>query len=81
MRKDGNLAGLEELSVHEHIEINGNREAVVEGCCGILEYDDAVVRVRTPRRVIRFAGRGLSIRCLTADALVVNGYITAIEFL
>ena len=70
-----------EFSVNERIELNGNREAVVEGCRGILEYDDAVVRVRTPDHVVRFTGHGLSIRCLTSDALVVAGCIAGGEFL
>ncbi|WBY64548.1 YabP/YqfC family sporulation protein [Thermocaproicibacter melissae] len=69
------------LSIQSHMELNGNREAVVEGCGGVLEYDETVVRVRTPNHVVRFTGRGLTIRCLTADALVVTGYITGIEFL
>lgn len=62
------------------MELNGNREAVVEGCGGVLEYDDGVVRVRTGRLVAKFSGRNLVIKCLTADSLVIQGYITAIEF-
>lgn len=81
MRKPGNLLSLSDFHMHSHMEINGNREAVVEGCSGVLEYDDTVVRVRTPKQIVRFTGRGLSIRGLTEDALVVTGYITGIEFL
>ncbi len=80
LRNLGRPAGLEDI-IPFHLELNGNREAVVEGCCGVLEYDDGVVRVKTRRQVIRFTGRGLVIRCLTADALVVAGYITGIEFM
>lgn len=81
MRRPEKLLGISDLSMHGHMELNGNREAVVEGCSGVLEYDETVVRIRTPGQVVRFTGRGLSIRCLTADALVVAGYITGIEFL
>lgn len=63
-----------------HMEINGNTEAVVEGCRGILEYDDDVVRIRTAKVIVTFSGRGLSIRCMTADSLVVEGFITGINF-
>lgn len=69
-----------QLGMPTHMEINGNREAVVDGCAGILEYSTETVRVRAGRMVIRFCGRGLSIRSLTADALVVTGFITGIEF-
>jgi sporulation protein YqfC len=81
MRRPGKMLEMSGLSIQSHMELNGNREAVVEGCGGVLEYDETVVRVRTPNHVIRFTGRGLTIRCLTADALVVTGYITGIEFL
>jgi sporulation protein YqfC len=79
--RENPLGSLADLGIPFHLELNGNREAVVEGCCGVLEYGGGVVRVRTKRQVIRFTGRGLVIRCLTADALVVAGYITGIEFL
>ncbi|QNK42524.1 YabP/YqfC family sporulation protein [Caproicibacter fermentans] len=64
-----------------HMEINGNTEAVVDGCSGVLEYDSDVVRIRTGKLVVRFTGRGLTIKCLTAESLVVTGFFTGIEFL
>lgn len=81
MRKPQSLLNLSDLAMRGHIEVNGNREAVVEGCGGVLEFDETVVRVRTPGQVVCFTGRGLKIRCLTSDALVVTGYITGIEFM
>lgn len=64
-----------------HMELNGNREAIVESCDGVLEYDDEVVKIRCGKRIIRFCGRELGIKCLTADSLVVEGYIVSIEFI
>jgi sporulation protein YqfC len=81
LRKRENLLNYAGLNMPAHMEINGNREAVVEGCGGVLEYDDDVVRIRTHGQIVRFTGRGLTIRSLTADALVVAGFITGIEFL
>lgn len=80
MRRDRNpyFSG---LNMPTHMEINGNTEAIVEGCRGILEYDTDVVRIKTDKAVVRFSGRGLAIKCLTVDALVVTGFITGIEFL
>jgi sporulation protein YqfC len=69
------------LSMPTHMEINGNTEAVVDGCSGVLEYDTDVVRIRTGKLIIRFTGRGLTIKCLTEDSLVVTGFFTGIEFL
>lgn len=64
-----------------HMEINGNREVVVDGCNGILEYDTEIVRIKTGKLIVKFCGRGLTIKCLTADSLVVEGFVTGIEFL
>lgn len=68
------------FNVPTHMEINGNREAVVEGCRGVLEYDTDIVRIKTNKGAVKFSGRGLVIKCLTVDSLVVNGFITCIEF-
>lgn len=62
------------------IELRGNREALIEGCKGILEYDTQVIRVNTGSMVVSFCGRGLNIKCLTVSSLIVEGYITSVEF-
>jgi len=63
------------------MEISGNREAVLEGCGGVLEYSEEAIRVRAGKMSIRFTGRNLKIKCLTADSLVVEGYLTGLEFI
>lgn len=68
------------MQMPSHMEINGNQEVIVEGCSGVLEYDTDVVRIKTAKMTVRFTGRGLVIKCLTADSLVVTGYLTGIEF-
>ncbi len=72
---------LNSMQMPTHMEINGNREVIMEGCRGVLEYDTDVVRIRTNRMTVRFTGRSLVIKCLTVDSLVVEGFITGIEFL
>ena len=82
MGKKMNIRGLATPGqIPTHMEINGNTEVVVEGCNGVLEYDTDVVRIKTSKLIVRFTGRGLVIQCLTADSLVVTGFITGIEFL
>ena len=63
------------------MEFKGNREVVLEDCRGILEYDTDVVRVRAGKLIVRFTGRGLTIKCMTADSMVVEGFITGMEFM
>lgn len=69
------------LKMPSHMEINGNQEVIVDGCSGVLEYDTDVVRIKTGKLIVRFTGRGLVIKCLTADSLVVTGFLTGIEFI
>ena len=68
------------LSGAAHFEMNGNREVIVDGCRGILEYDENRIRIHAGKMVTCFQGRCLSIKCLTADSLIVEGFITSIEF-
>lgn len=63
-----------------HMEINGNHEVILEGCGGIIEYTDEVVRVKTGKTITKFSGRDLVIKCIQVDSLVVQGFISAIEF-
>ena len=37
-----------------HMEVSGNHEVVLEGCGGIIEYTDDVVRVKTGKSIARF---------------------------
>ena len=63
-----------------HMEVSGNREVVLEGCGGIIEYTDEVVRVKTGKHITKFSGKHLEIKCIQIDSLVVQGFITMIEF-
>ena len=79
--KLGSLSLLQNAIGNARLEFFGNRKAIVEGCQGILEYDSDVVRVKAGRLIIRFSGRGLIIKCMTADSLVVEGFLTGLEFM
>ena len=62
------------------IELTSNREAVIDGCGGILEYGDAVIRVNLGNLTARFCGRNLQIRSLNAREAVITGFITGVDF-
>ena len=72
----GNVIANQEI----HIELNGNREALVEGCKGIVEYNDSTVRLNTAAGQIRFSGRSLQIACMTEDSMILRGYILGLEY-
>ena len=63
------------------IELSGNREALVDGCRGVLQYEDDVIRLSTGRRVVRFQGSGLMIRTMQQNQLLICGTILSVEFI
>lgn len=64
-----------------HMDISGNSEIVLEGCRGVLEYNDSTVKVNTGAFVLSIMGRGIVIKCYTEASMVIQGYITMIEFI
>ena len=68
------------LSGMAHFEIAGNREIVVDGCRGILEYDENLIRLRAGKLTVRISGRGLTLRNLRRTSAVIAGFITSVEF-
>lgn len=33
-----------------HMELSGNREAIVEGCKGVVEYDEGIIRLNLGKK-------------------------------
>ena len=63
-----------------HMELSGNREAIVEGCKGVVEYDEGIIRLNLGKNIVRFTGTGLSIRTLTLEQAIITGNILSIDF-
>ncbi len=68
------------LSGWAHMDISGNREAVVEGCKGILEYGDGVICLSLEGMTVRFCGDNLCIRSLKPEQAVITGTFVTISF-
>lgn len=64
-----------------HFEISANREALIDGCRELLEYSDTSIKINMGKFIAVFLGRGLSIKCLNENSLLIYGYITTIEFI
>ncbi len=62
------------------ITLTGNRSAVVDGCDGIIDYDDEKILLRAGRFTVRFCGRDLSLRRLTENSAVIEGFISQVEY-
>ena len=62
------------------IEISGNREVLIEGSRGVLEYTPESVRVNTAGMIVSITGRGLNLRCISESALMIDGFVLSLGF-
>ena len=62
------------------ISVTGNRSAVVDGCDGIVDYDEERVVLRTGRLTVRITGRRLRLTKLTQSSAMIEGVITGLEY-
>ncbi len=69
------------LSEAARIELSGNRQILVEGCQGIVKYDEDQIQLRTVSGTIRFTGRELCMTSLNPACAVITGRLLSLEFL
>ena len=83
MSKDGLYAELlEDLHPNRpRVEILGSSRVIVENHCGILEYDDTVLRIKCHGCEVRILGADLSLTALSLDELSVTGVISSVEYI
>ena len=63
------------------VELLGRHLATIENHCGIVEYDETVLRVKCRRCEVRIEGEGLHLTALTLGELAVEGDIRSVAFL
>lgn len=69
------------LSEGARMELYGNRRVLMEGCRGIVKYDEDCIQLKTVEGVVRFLGCELCIASLHTSCAAITGQLTAIEFL
>ena len=62
------------------IQMSSNREILIDGCRGLLEYGDEKIRVNIGNGVVQLVGRNLEIKSLSCKSVVISGYILSVEF-
>lgn len=72
---------MELLGSQPIIEFTGNRRVLVEGSTGVLRYEDEIVSINTRSMVISFHGRGLTLKCISPTAVIIDGFIVETEFI
>ncbi len=62
------------------IELRENREAIVDGCRYVINYDENGIELRLEGICIRFKGMKLKMSSLVFGQAVIMGEIAGIEF-
>lgn len=62
------------------IVLCGNREAILDGCQGVVEYEDNYIKLKIGRQIVRFTGNKLQIKCMTDDNVIIEGIIKSVDF-
>lgn len=63
-----------------YMEIVSNTCALVDGCKSVLEYDEDRIKLNLGRNTVTFSGTGLTIRSLSMEQAIVEGFIVNVEF-
>ncbi|MCL2699115.1 MAG: YabP/YqfC family sporulation protein [Defluviitaleaceae bacterium] len=63
------------------ITITGSERVSIENFKGVIEYTEERVRINTPCGVLRIAGRGLALKQVTSENILVTGGVTGLEYL
>ncbi len=63
-----------------HVELFGQKELVVSGARGILEYSEELVRIQTKERGIAVEGNELRVDMFMEKVMIVRGKIHAVLF-
>lgn len=63
------------------IELFSNREAVVDGCKGIVEYYDNLIKLNIGNGTVTFSGKNMHIVSFGAEGTVITGKIDNVEYL
>ena len=72
---------LSEMFIDEpKIEMLGNREIIVDGCKGVVEYDEINIRLSLGECVLSLSGKDLIIKSFDNDIAVICGQICEISF-
>lgn len=69
------------LTTLPRLELSGNRRVLIEGCTGIVDYDEDRICLRTAVGTVRFFGRSLCMHRLNPTCAVITGRLLSVEFL
>ncbi len=62
------------------IEMTGNREIIIDGCKGVVEYTENNIRLSLGESIMSLSGDSLLIQSFDNDVVIISGQISDIDF-
>lgn len=62
------------------IEFRNNRQALVDGCKNILEYEPETIKLDVGCYNIRINGTGLELKNMSDKCIIIEGCISGLDF-
>ncbi len=63
-----------------HIEMTGNKEAIIDKCLGIIEYSEERIKLNLGKNTLCISGNGLCIKEYGCQLVKICGTIISAEF-
>lgn len=63
-----------------NITLFSNKEAVIDGCYGIIEYSDCFIKLSIGNQIIAFTGCDFDVSDYTDYSITIRGVIKGLEF-
>ncbi len=70
-----------EENVKGSVVLYGNRQAIVEGCKGVVDYSEEFLKLDLGKLVLKINGRDLVIESYVYEELELKGEIVSVEFM
>ncbi len=68
------------LDGESRIEMYSNKEIVVDGCMGVLEFSDTYIKIKLKKGNAVIYGNGLNINGFEEKTITVSGSLQSVEF-
>lgn len=63
-----------------HIDLCSNKELLIEGCAGIIEYNSELIRINCKNLIVKITGEDLTIKSDMTEQISVSGNIISLDF-
>jgi len=75
------LKSIKDESIGGNIELYGNKQIIVEGCKGVIDYCEDFLKLDLGNITLKVTGRDLIIESYIYEQIDLKGEIVSVEFM